>query len=118
MRLNGLYLMLSAISGTIMDIRGIYFGTGPEANIVRLAPYSGLGFLEAHLLAFIMGLVLWRAETVRFFHLIGGATVAVLGVCNLFWPVYRKYEAEITNINDDRAALVKEYCRTGRTWQI
>ena len=26
-----------------------------------------------------------------------------------FWPVYREYEAELTKINDDRIALIKEY---------
>jgi hypothetical protein len=31
----------------------------------------------------------------------------------IFWPVYRKYEAEITTINDDRVALVKEYLQNG-----
>jgi hypothetical protein len=89
LRLNGLYLMLSAVSGAIMDIRGIFFGAGPEAIVVRQAPYSGIGLLEAHCLAFIVGLILWRAETVRFSHLIGGTAVAVLGTCNLvFWQIF------------------------------
>ena len=26
-----------------------------------------------------------------------------------FWPVYRKYEAEVTNLNDQRVALIKSY---------
>ena len=26
-----------------------------------------------------------------------------------FWPVYREYEAELTKINDQRLALIKEY---------
>jgi uncharacterized membrane protein len=26
-----------------------------------------------------------------------------------FWPVYRKYEAEVTKINDQRIALIKSY---------
>ena len=26
-----------------------------------------------------------------------------------FWPVYRKYEADVTNINDQRLALIKSY---------
>jgi len=26
-----------------------------------------------------------------------------------FWPVYRKYEAEVTQINDQRVALIKSY---------
>ena len=27
----------------------------------------------------------------------------------IFWPVYRKYEADITKINDQRLALIKSY---------
>ncbi len=27
----------------------------------------------------------------------------------LFWPVYRKYEVELTKVNDERMALVKSY---------
>jgi hypothetical protein len=26
-----------------------------------------------------------------------------------FWPIYREYEAELTKINDERLALIKEY---------
>ena len=26
-----------------------------------------------------------------------------------FWPVYREYETELTKVNDDRLALIKEY---------
>jgi hypothetical protein len=31
----------------------------------------------------------------------------------IFWPVFRRYEADMTNINDDRVALVKEYLQNG-----
>jgi hypothetical protein len=27
----------------------------------------------------------------------------------VFWPVYRKYEAELTKVNDQRVALIKSY---------
>lgn len=27
----------------------------------------------------------------------------------IFWPVYRQYEAELTSLNDQRVALIKEY---------
>lgn len=27
----------------------------------------------------------------------------------IFWPVYRKYEAELTTVNDQRIALIKSY---------
>ncbi len=27
-----------------------------------------------------------------------------------FWPIYREYEAALAKINDDRLALIKEYC--------
>jgi hypothetical protein len=27
----------------------------------------------------------------------------------IFWPVYRKYQADVTNVNDQRVALIKSY---------
>ncbi len=27
----------------------------------------------------------------------------------MFWPVYRKYEAEVMKLNDQRLALIKSY---------
>jgi len=37
-----------------MDIAGIYFNRGPESRLLT-APYAGIGFLEAHGLAFLSG---------------------------------------------------------------
>jgi hypothetical protein len=32
-----------------------------------------------------------------------------------FWPVYRKYEAEVTKVNDQRVALIKSYADKFKT---
>jgi len=67
-----------------MDIPGIYLGRGPESHILS-APYAGIGFLEAHGLAFIIGALLWRAGTERLWHITGLSAQALLGICNLLF---------------------------------
>src|SRR5262245_48604365 len=89
LRANGAYLMLASTVGMLtMELPGIYFGRGPEARILS-APYAGIGFLEAHGLAFIIGVLLWRAAPVRSWHLTALATQALLGISNLlFWQIF------------------------------
>lgn len=89
LRANACYLMAASISGLRMDIRGIFFGLGPESYIVAAAPYSGIGFIEAHGLALIASVWLWRAEATRAWHLTGAAVHALLGSANLvFWQIF------------------------------
>lgn len=89
LRANGVYLMLASTVGILtMDIPGIYFNRGPEARILT-APYAGIGFLEAHGLAFIIGVLLWRAAPARSWHLAALAAQALLGISNLlFWQIF------------------------------
>jgi hypothetical protein len=89
LRANAIYLLVASMLGTGMDIAGIYFGFGPEARAIASAPLAGLGFLEAHGLAFILGCVLWSQTSTRFAHLTAFAVVALLGTCNLaFWDLF------------------------------
>ena len=89
LRANAIYLIVASILGTGMDIAGIYFGVGPEARVIADAPFAGLGFLEAHGLAFILGWVIWRLPVVRAAHMVAFAVVALLGSCNLlFWEMF------------------------------
>jgi hypothetical protein len=90
LRGNAVYLGTAAIvSLFFMDIPGIFFGLGPEARIVATAPHTGIGFVEAHGLAFILSVLLWRAVPDRSWHVTGAAVSTLLGTCNLvFWQMF------------------------------
>src|SRR5262245_40319802 len=80
---NGLYLIVASVVGFFtLDVPGIFFGRGPESHILS-APYAGIGFIEAHGLAFIIGVLLWRAAPLRSWHVTALAAQALLGTCNL-----------------------------------
>jgi hypothetical protein len=68
---------------------GVFFARGAFAPVVASAPYAGIGFVEAHGLAFIIGVLLWRAETARLWHLTAVAVHVLLGTANLvFWQIF------------------------------
>lgn len=53
------------------------------------APDSTIGFVEAHGLALIMGVLLWRAAASRSWHMTAAAVHVLLGTANLvFWPIF------------------------------
>jgi hypothetical protein len=89
LRANAVYLLIAASSGMLNDIIGIFFARGPVAYVVHHAPDAGIGFIEAHGLAFIIGMLLWRAEPSRAWHLVGVAVHVLLGTSNLvFWQLF------------------------------
>jgi hypothetical protein len=90
LRANAVYIGIAAAAGLVsMDIPGSFFGTGPAAPILNAAPHAAIGFVEAHGLAFILSVLLWRAEPARAWHLTGAAMCALLGISNLvFWQMF------------------------------
>jgi hypothetical protein len=89
LRANALYLLVAAAGGLANDVRGAFFGTGPVADIIAAAPHAAIGFIEAHGLALIIGVLLWRAEPVRAWHLTAVAVHVLLGTANLvFWQIF------------------------------
>ncbi len=89
LRANAIFLLVAATGGFASDIAGIFFGRGPVSSIVASAPYAGIGMVEAHGLAFIIGILLWRAEASRPWHLTAAAVHVLLGTANLvFWQVF------------------------------
>jgi hypothetical protein len=90
LRANALYLGIASIAGLLLlDLRGIVFGSGPEGQILALAPHAAIGFVEAHGLAFIIAVLLWQAQPVRYAHLTAAAVMSLLGVCNIaFWQIF------------------------------
>jgi hypothetical protein len=94
LRANALYIGVAGFAGMIFDIRGVLYGLGPQGRALANAPYAGIGFVEAHGLAVILAIVLWRAWPDRSAHLTALAVVALLGTANLaFWQVFIAMDA-------------------------
>ena len=89
LRANATFLLAASAGGFASDVRGIFFGLGPIARVVAEAPHAGLGFIEAHGLAFILGILMWRAQPARGWHLTAAAIHVLLGTANLvFWQLF------------------------------
>src|SRR5262245_53131999 len=94
LRANALYIGVAGFAGVIFDIRGVLYGLGPQGRALANAPYAGIGFVEAHGLAVILAVLLWRARPDRSAHLTALAVVALLGTANLaFWQVFIAMDA-------------------------
>ena len=67
----------------------LIFGTGTEAVLLGDAPGTGIGFIEAHGLALIIGLTLWPVAYSRHWHAFLAAVHLLLGTANLlFWQFF------------------------------
>jgi len=89
LRANAIFLLVAATAGFWTDVLGIFFSVGVQAPIIGNAPYAGIGFIEAHGLAFIIGVLLWRAAPERSWHLTAAAVHVLLGTANLvFWQIF------------------------------
>jgi hypothetical protein len=79
----------AVVSLLFMDLPGIFFAVGPAGRIVANAPHAGIGFVEAHGLALILSVLLWRAAPARSWHVTGLAIGLLLGTANLvFWQLF------------------------------
>ena len=106
LRANALYIGVAGFAGVIFDIRGVLYGAGPQGRALAAAPYAGIGFVEAHGLAVILAVVLWRAKPERSAHLTALAVVTLLGTANLaFWQAFIAMDA-----------LVMGYLTTALHW--
>lgn len=86
---NALFLMLASTGGLVADIAASFFGRGAEAALLADSPGAGVGFIEAHGLALIIGVAAWSAAYARQWHLGLTAVHALLGTVNLaFWQVF------------------------------
>lgn len=86
---DAVLLALFGVGGLIADLAGYIFGTGPLGAVLHRNPLA-IGATEAHGLACLMALVLWRrGEGVRFRHGLAASTHALLGACNLlYWGIF------------------------------
>ena len=68
---------------------GAFAGVGPQKQILAAAPHAAIGFVEAHGLAIIFGVLLWTAEPKRIWHLTAMSIHMLLGISNLvFWQIF------------------------------
>lgn len=89
LRVNALFLLAASLGGLLTDIMGVFFARGPESQMLSLLPVAAAGFLEAHGLALIIGVLLWRAAPLRSWHLTAVAVHVLLGTVNLvLWQVF------------------------------
>ena len=87
--INAAFLVVAALGGFVTDIRGSFFGTGPEALLLNRAPGAGIGMMEAHGLAFIIAVTILAVGYGRRWHLMLMAIHLLLGTCNLmFWQFF------------------------------
>lgn len=88
-RFNAGFLILASAGGLATDIAGSLFGRGAEAVLLADAPGVGIGFIEAHGLALIIGLTMSRIAYSVNWHAFLAAVHALLGTANLlFWQFF------------------------------
>lgn len=89
LRFDAAFLLIASTGGLAVDIAGSFLARGPEALLLNGVPGAAIGFIEAHGLAFILGVMLWRAESARSWHVVGAAVHLLLGTANLlFWQFF------------------------------
>jgi hypothetical protein len=91
MRANGAFLALVGGVQMIFELLSHFFGAGPLGRIFAGSHYT-IGFLEAHGLAFLIGLLLIfvaSADPKRFWHGFAASVHLLLGGANLlFWQSF------------------------------
>jgi hypothetical protein len=89
LRVDAVFLLVASAGGFVSDIVGAFLGRGPVAPILAGAPHAAIGLVEAHGLAFILGVLLWRAAATRAWHITAAAIHVLLGTANLvFWQFF------------------------------
>ncbi len=74
---NGVFLVVVGGVQVVFELLAYYAGAGPHGYIFDESPYA-VGWVEAHGLAFIIGVLLLAvavADLRRFWHALAGATV-------------------------------------------
>jgi hypothetical protein len=85
---NGVFLVVVGGVQVVFELLAFYVGAGPYAEVFRDSPYT-IGWVEAHGLAFIIGMLLLTVaarDGRRFWHVLAAAVHTLLGTANLlFW---------------------------------
>ena len=85
---NGVFLVVVGGVQVVFELLAYYAGVGPYGYIFEESPYA-IGWVEAHGLAFIIGVLLLTVavrDLRRFWHVLAAAVHTLLGTANLvFW---------------------------------
>src|ERR1700716_101589 len=65
LQLDAIYLLIAAAAGLTLDTPAPSFLSRPQGGPIANSPHAGVGFIEAHGLAFIIGIRMWRAFPLR-----------------------------------------------------
>jgi hypothetical protein len=91
LRVDGAFLALVGGTQVIFELLSHFGGIGPLGRIFAGSHYT-IGFLEAHGLAFLIGVLLIgvaAADTKRFWHIFAACVHVLLGGANLlFWSSF------------------------------
>jgi hypothetical protein len=83
--------LFGAVSFFMLDVRGIWFSSGPQTAVLRGEPASGVGFLEAHGLAVVVAVWLWRSSRTenpdRAWHLTAAAVHTLLATLHCLFAM-------------------------------
>jgi len=89
LRADAIFLMVAAAGGMTTDLLGVFFERGPFVAVMGKSPHVGIGFVEAHGLAFVIGVLLWRAEPLHSWHFTAMSVHVLLGAANIvFWQIF------------------------------
>jgi len=90
LRFNAVFLIVAGLAAWVnFDFPGSFSGSGPLGPLIAHEPSLGIGFVEAHGLALILGVLLWRAPTEKSWHVTAIAVHLLLGVSNIvFWQIF------------------------------
>jgi hypothetical protein len=90
LRADAVFLIVAAVGAWVSaDFPASFSGSGPIGPLIAHQPALGIGFIEAHGLAIILGVLLWRAASTISWHLTGAAIHLLLGTCNvIFWRLF------------------------------
>jgi hypothetical protein len=94
LRLDGVFLAIAGSAALLADTTGHFFGVGPMADLFG-SPHT-IGGFEAHGLAVILGVWLFRAAKLadrRSWHALGLSVHLLLGTANLiFWSSFLRLD--------------------------
>jgi len=90
LRADGVFLAVAAVGAWVQaDFPASFASSGPLGPLIAHEPALGIGFVEAHGLALILGVLLWRAPTETSWHITGAAIHLLLGASNIvFWQLF------------------------------
>jgi hypothetical protein len=87
LRADALFLAAASIAALHADWLGLHFGVAPLGRLFTASPQAALGFVEAHGVMLVFGVLVWRARSDCRWHLAASAVHLVMFSANLaFWP--------------------------------